>query len=109
MSKVKKAIRKKFRDDCFKRDNYRCKTCYAHVPKDMKPEDFLDAHHIIPRNILNGGYFKHNGISLCPGCHIKAELYYSTGSAAPGFHPEDLFKLINSSAEKAIEASKKLQ
>jgi hypothetical protein len=56
----------------------------------------------------NGGYVKENGISLCPDCHQKAEVYHSTGTALEGFAPDDLYKKINSSYEKAVEASNKL-
>jgi len=74
-----------------------------------KAEEELDAHHITDRNLMpNGGYVKENGISLCSTCHEKAEVYHSTGTAAEGFAPDDLYKKINSSYEKAVEASNKL-
>jgi hypothetical protein len=70
----------------------------------------LEVHHIINRNLLsNGGYIKDNGISLCPDCHLKAEEYYSSGIAAPGFSIEDLLELIGSSYEKVEENSQKLK
>lgn len=60
-------------------------------------------------NLLpNGGYVKENGITLCPKCHEKAEVFHSTGAALEGFSPEDLYKLIGSNYEKALAASKKL-
>jgi hypothetical protein len=69
----------------------------------------LDAHHITDRHLMpNGGYVRENGISLCPDCHVKAEVYHSTGVAHPGYAPDDLYKAINSNLEKAIEASEKL-
>ena len=72
-------------------------------------EQELDAHHITNRKEMpNGGYVKENGISLCPDCHIKAEEFHSTGTAVPGYGPDDLYKVINSTLEKAIEASEKL-
>ena len=72
-------------------------------------EKELDAHHITDRNLLpNGGYVKENGISLCPACHEKAEVFHSTGSSVEGYSPDDLYKKINSSYEKAVEASNKL-
>lgn len=58
----------------------------------------------------NGGYVKENGISLCPKCHYEAETFHilQGAGAKQGFFPDDLYKLIGSSKEKAIEASNKL-
>lgn len=101
--------RKKFRDDCYKRDGFRCAMCNAKSSKD-KAEEELDAHHITNRKEMpHGGYAKENGISLCPECHIKAEVYHSTGTAVEGYAPDDLYKAINSNLEKAIAASEKLK
>jgi 5-methylcytosine-specific restriction endonuclease McrA len=104
----KKAIRKMFRDACYKRDGFRCAMCS--FKSDMEnSEKELDAHHITDRNLMpNGGYVKENGISLCEECHKKAEEFHSTGKAHPGYAPDDLYLKINSSVEKAIEASEKL-
>jgi 5-methylcytosine-specific restriction endonuclease McrA len=108
MSNAKKIIRKNFRDACYKRDGFRCAMCSTKSSID-KAEEELDAHHITDRNLMpNGGYAKENGISLCPACHEKAEVYHSTGTAVEGFAPNDLYKKINSSYEKAVEASNKL-
>lgn len=108
MSAEKKAIRKYFRDACYKRDGFRCAMCGMKSSKD-KAEQELDAHHITDRNEMpNGGYVKENGISLCPQCHEKAEVFHSTGTPVPGYSVEDLYKRINSSYEKAVEASEKL-
>lgn len=108
MSAEKKAIRKLFRDSCYKRDGFRCAVCGMKSSKD-KAEEELDAHHITDRNLMpNGGYVKENGISLCAQCHEKAEVFHSTGTALPGFSPEDLYIKIKSSYEKAVEASEKL-
>ena len=58
-------------------------------------EETLDAHHITDRNLMpNGGYTLANGISLCPPCHEKAEVFHSTGTALPGFSPDDLYRII---------------
>ena len=109
MGAEKKAIRKAFRDAVYKRDGYRCAMCEMKSSKD-KSEEELDAHHITDRNLLpSGGYVKENGISLCPICHQKAEVFHSTGTAAEGYSVEDLYKKINSSYEKALEASNKLK
>ena len=111
MSTKKKQIREKFRSAVFERDGHKCRVCGRAVE--------CDAHHIVDRNELPaGGYVKENGISLCcvpngpeQSCHEKAEVYHSSGSTSsvPGFLPEDLYKLIGSSYEKALEASKKLE
>jgi len=100
---TKKEIRKKFRLDVYKRDNYTCKGCNRPFS-----EENLDAHHITDRNeIVNGGYVKENGITLCKDCHVKAEKYHMSSGVEyyPGFHPNDLFKKIKSSLELAIEKS----
>lgn len=108
MSAEKKAIRKYFRDSVFKRDSFRCAMCKMKSSKD-KAEEELDAHHITDRTLMpNGGYVKENGISLCPVCHEKAEVFHSTGVAIEGYSIEDLYNKINSNYEKATEASKKL-
>ncbi len=107
MSQKKKQIREKFRTDVFERDNFCCQGC------DLKGDsETLDAHHIIDRNELpNGGYVKENGITLCKErCHILAEKFHETDGKEweDGFHPDDLFKLIDSSSELAYKKSKKL-
>jgi predicted restriction endonuclease len=108
MGSEKKAIRKAFRDACYKRDGYRCAVCGMKSSKD-KAEQELDAHHITDRSkIVNRGYTPLNGISLCPDCHQKAEVFHSTGTPVEGYSVDDLYKKINSSYEKAVEASKKL-
>jgi hypothetical protein len=75
----------------------------------MEPAGFLDAHHIQNRNLMpGGGYVKENGISLCDDCHIKAEQYWVAGEAYPGYSPEELFDLIDSSLELATKAAQLL-
>lgn len=106
--KHKKNIRENFRNSVYARDNFCCVMCGLSTTKE-KALDILDAHHIIDRNLIpNGGYVKNNGISLCAECHIKAEQFHSTGVSFPGYSPDDLFKKINSSKEKAIQESLKL-
>ena len=98
---MKKKIRYKFRNEVLKRDNHRCVICGRNDTK-------LDAHHITDRNLLpNGGYIKENGISLCSGddgCHLKAEEYHISNGLnfVPGYHPDELYKLINSSYKIVI-------
>ena len=98
--KAKQAVRAKFREVVFKRDNHKCRICGA--------TGKLDAHHITDRSEMpNGGYVLENGISLCELCHWKAEQYHATGEALPDFHPDDLYILIGSTREKAEIASLK--
>lgn len=109
MSAQKRLIRNKFRDDCFKRDNYKCVMCKFKSSKE-KAQDELDAHHITDRaEMPSGGYVKENGITLCKDdCHLKAEEYHSTGTAAPGFSIDDLYAAIKSSYTQAFVASENL-
>jgi rubredoxin len=81
MGAEKKKVRQRFREAVFARDGYKCRMCgWKQDPAQ------LDAHHITDRNeLLNGGYVKENGISLCPPCHVKAEEFHSTGTAAAGY------------------------
>lgn len=105
----KKLIRKNFRDACYQRDKFCCAKCGKKSSKEKAEED-LDAHHVTDRNLLpNGGYIKENGISLCADCHIKAEVYHSTGVPVEGYSVDDLYKIINSNLEKAVKASEKLK
>ncbi len=130
---IKKDIRKNFRDSVFKRDNYCCKWC-GRGPYTFSAEEHLDAHHITNKNkMLKGGYVKENGITLCKkpaglmfidgeyglpdieleldSCHMKAEKFHITNGIEHeiGMHPNDLYKLIDSSLEKAIQESEKLK
>lgn len=106
MSAEKKKIRDNFRNAVFDRDGNKCRVCGWALFADGLT---LDAHHITDRNLMpNGGYVKENGISLCPGCHEKAEVFHSTGEALPGWSPDDLYKLIGSSYEQAAKASERL-
>lgn len=113
----KKQIRSQFRSSTLKRDGYRCVCCGKHG-KCRQTGEFegidvirvdLDVHHITDRNEMpNGGYVKENGISLCDECHILAEIFHQTGTAHPGFAPEDLYELVGSSYEAAVKASERL-
>lgn len=118
----KKSVRAQFRRDVFRRDAYRCKCCgkpgrdrqggddhRAFCPggsNDDNTLSALDAHHIVPRDQMpHGGYVKENGITVCDECHIKAEDWYADPKVEwPGFHPDDLFKLIGSSIHDAWKA-----
>jgi len=100
--KKKQLIRYNFREEVFKRDDYRCRCCGI---KDVK----LDAHHIIDRNNMpNGGYVKENGISLCEPCHEKAEFEHQGMEPLPGYSRRELFLLINSNEKLARYKSERL-
>jgi len=103
MGKNKKLVRENFRNSVFERDGNKCRKCGANGR--------LDAHHITDRNEMpNGGYVKENGISLCDTCHEKAEVWHNSNKQefVDGYHPNDLYLLIGSSYEKAVEESEKL-
>jgi hypothetical protein len=115
----KKEIRKNFKDSVFKRDNWTCKVCGEGPYENI---DFFDAHHITDRSEMpNGGYVKENGITVCKNqkistygfqesCHMKCELYHISGGEDwnEGLHPDDLYKMIGSSKELAIQKSLKI-
>lgn len=104
MSAKKKEIRRKFRESVFERDGFKCRVCGW--KEDLEK---LDAHHIQDRSaIIYQGMVKENGISLCPDCHRKAEVFHETGTALPRFSPEELFVLIGSSSELARKKSEEL-
>ena len=97
MSNSKKQVRSNFRNAVFARDKNTCRKCL---------DPAIDAHHITDRhNLPNGGYVMENGISLCASCHERAEKFHSTGIAEPTFHPDDLYKIIKSSAAIAYAKS----
>ena len=99
----KKLIRERFRNTCLKRDGYKCKMC------EIKTVEYPDVHHITDRTLMiNGGYVRENGISLCPTCHLLAEQFHTTGTAVQGYSPQDLYLKIGSGYEKAVKASEKL-
>ncbi|MCA9638066.1 MAG: HNH endonuclease [Myxococcales bacterium] len=111
MSAQKKQVRAAFRDAVFARARYRCEGpgC-AFTSTRERAEAELDAHHITDRNEMpKGGYVVENGIALCPACHAKAEQFHATGEALPGFHPDELYRIIASSREKAERASRRLR
>jgi hypothetical protein len=97
---MKKEIRQRFKQEVFSRDGFKCVFC---------EKDAVDAHHITDRSeIVNGGYVKDNGISLCSYHHRLAEKYHEScgKSWEDGFHPDDLYRKIGSSKEIAIQRSK---
>jgi len=118
----KSDIRKNFKTDVFERDKYSCRVC-GHVYGPERADSCLDSHHILDRNSEEfngtGGYVKENGISLCKNpinpdlqsCHLRAEKFHISGGEKwePGLHPDDLYKIIGSTKELAIQASEKLK
>ena len=101
--KNKKQIRENFRSVVFARDNFKCVFC---------GEPAVDAHHITDRNspdLMHGGYIIENGISVCDEHHIMCEKFHITNGEEwhYGFHPNDLYKRINSSKELAIKIDSK--
>ena len=128
MSLQKKQIRSDFRKVVFRRDRYRCRVC-GRKPhfgtsglieqKEMGIEtilNLLDAHHITPREDMPGGYVRENGICLCKlpngdptskSCHEKAEEWLKIGQGEEGYDPDSLYRLIGSSLDLALLASKK--
>lgn len=102
---TKKQVREKFRTDVFQRDKNTCQVCQ----KKHTDVSGLDAHHITDRKLMpNGGYVKENGITVCEEkCHMIVEFFHITGGESwhKGYHPDDLYKMINSSKELAISKS----
>lgn len=100
----KKEIRENFRNSVYKRDRFTCKVCQL-----KRDEKDLDAHHITDRSEMpNGGYVKENGITVCKDeCHFKVELFHISEGEEwnDGLHPDDLYKMIGSSKELAIDKS----
>jgi len=58
--------RDEFRNICLERDKHECRVC-------GEVHD-LSVHHILERKLWeDGGYYEHNGVTLCPKCHLLAE------------------------------------
>ena len=86
MGSAKKQVRARFRKEVFDRDGGKCRKCGA---------PGVDAHHIHDRHDMpDGGYTLDNGITVCAACHELAEVFHRTGTAYPGYAPEDLLALI---------------
>lgn len=109
MSNEKKLIRERFRTAVFERDGNKCRAC-GWSSQGSSVVGSLDAHHITDRTLMpNGGYCLANGISLCPAHHELAEAFHSTGTAHPGFAPDDLYQMIGSSYEQAVRDAERLK
>lgn len=106
VSKMKKEVRRQFREAVFNRDQHKCRVC-------GNEDEPLDAHHITDRNLMpNGGYVPENGISLCPQCHRYAESQDEWVAVRnpylTRYAPDELYLLIGSSHCNAVVASEKL-
>ncbi len=102
VSSKKKLIRKAFRDAVFQRDGYKCVFCDI--------DEGLDAHHITDRTLMpKGGYVLENGITLCPEHHLIAEVWHTSQHQEwiEDFHPSDLYRIIGSSYERAVDSSER--
>lgn len=97
-----KRWRKQFNEDCLERDKNKCVFCDC--------TGKLDVHHITDRHDMpNGGYVKTNGITVCEVHHLLCEEFHMTGYCLPQYHPDELYKKINSSREQAILDSENLK
>jgi len=97
-----KRWRKNFNEVCLERDGHKCVFCNEDVN--------LDVHHITDRHIIpNGGYVLSNGITLCDEHHWDCEQFHMTRTCKPQYHPDELYKKIDSSYEQAFEDSKNLK
>jgi hypothetical protein len=106
-----KALRRQFRTLVLQRANYRCEVCgrAGHDRQAGGEGTALDAHHITDRHQMpSGGYTPWNGISVCDRCHRKAEAFHGSGRGEPGYSPEELYRLVGSSLEKAKSESEAL-
>jgi len=99
---AKKRIRADFNEACKYRDGYKCRLCTPEE-NELWVHAHAEVHHIRNREDMpNGGYVKENGITLCPGHHLKVERY-------PHEYPTwMLYGLIGSSYQQALDASKRL-
>lgn len=87
------------------RDSQCCRVCWTHSDGDYK----VEAHHITP-GLPNDGMVIENLISLCPRCHKLAEAWLNTNNyptirhlgTSDRYHPDNLYRLINSSYEIAF-------
>ena len=108
MSETKKQRLKRWRlefnEKCLARDDGKCVIC---------GQPAVDVHHITDRHLMpNDGYAPENGASLCSACHSEAEDYHRVKPMIKvGYRASDrhLYKLIDSSHEKALIACRKLE
>ena len=102
LKQLHKKWRKFFNESCLKRDKSKCVFC--------NETHELDVHHIIDRHDMpNGGYATENGITVCNKHHLLCEQFHINGVCEDEYHPDNLYKKINSSYEKAYESCLKLK
>ncbi len=101
--KRKMSIREHWRISCMDRDGYACVMC-------GRANCELNVHHIVDRHeSADGGYTLDNGITLCAGqnknnCHWKAEQLHATGTAFPGYTPDEMrARIVGKSAHCLVE------
>ena len=100
----KRELRRQFRDQALARDGHRCRATGR--------TDALEVHHITDRAVMPaGGYVLENAITLNADVHAEAERFHISGGTdwAEGLHPDDLYALIGSSRDAALQASWALQ
>lgn len=57
--------RDEYRKAVFARDKHQCVVCGAPA---------IDSHHVVERKLwIDDGYYLDNGVSVCEGCHLRAE------------------------------------
>lgn len=86
-------ITKELIKEITKRDGYKCKVCGS--------SDNVGVSSIIPRF----GYNIFNALLLCKYCNKLFAYYWQTNCKdySEGYHPDDLYKLINSNKERALK------
>ena len=99
-----KRWRRQFNDDCLDRDGHKCVFC--------NETEGLDVHHITDRHDPDmkncGGYVVRNGITLCNDHHLLCEEFHKNGTCSPEYHPNQLYKLNNTTYEQVVLDCRKL-
>jgi|APSaa5957512622_1039677.scaffolds.fasta_scaffold07414_9 hypothetical protein len=123
-----KRLRKEFNHACRVRDGGQCVCCIddpvvttGTLPSGDKLwssaskrknvfQSEIAVHHITDRHEMpNDGYAEENGICVCEFHHEAAEVFHVSKGEEWIIHPDDLYKLIGSSKEKALKACENLK
>jgi 5-methylcytosine-specific restriction endonuclease McrA len=104
--KAKQRFLDSFQDAVFKRDHNKCAHCGS--------ADGITFFLISPRGEMpNGGYVLENAVTLCHDCYKRAKYFYGkmpdNAWRYPDHDPRELYKLIGSDFDMALEASLKLK